>query len=95
MRAPAAMRTEALSLYREILRTARVFSGQKDANGVDWMPRLIASAREEFQSARDLGEEVEISRRIVVGRDALYKIQGKVSSSCQLRMHSDIRSGVR
>lgn len=78
MSASGALRNEVLSLYREILRTSRIFKGQRDSNGVDWMPRLVESARQEFQSARDLTEEVEISRRIVVGRDALYQIQGKV-----------------
>ncbi len=79
MSSPGAIRSEVLSLYREILRTARVFRGQKDASGSDWMPRLLTSARHEFQSARDLTDPVEISRRLVVGRDALYQIHEKVS----------------
>lgn len=73
-----ALRHEVLALYREILRTARVFRGQKDAQGVEWMARLVHSARQEFAAAKDITDSGEITRRLIVGRDALYSIHEKV-----------------
>lgn len=76
-----ALRSEVLSLYREILRTARVFRGNADQHGGDWMERLVQSARGELEAARNITSSEDITRRIVVARDALYKIQAKLSSS--------------
>lgn len=77
MAARTSLRREALALYREILRTARAFTGQRDGAGRDYVAVLAASARREFEDARGAGAE-EAARRVVVGREALYKLHDMV-----------------
>lgn len=79
MAATTNLRKEALQLYREIVRTAKFFSGQLDANGQDYAYVLCVSARKEFEEARSLTSREEIYRKLVVGRDALHQVQDKVS----------------
>lgn len=78
MAAATNLRREALQLYREIVRTTKVFSGQLDGQGQDYATVLCASARKEFEEARALTSREEIYRRLVVGRDALHRIHDKV-----------------
>lgn len=78
MAATSNLRREALQLYREVVRTSKFFAGQLDANGKDYAVLLSASARKEFEDARSLTSREEISRRIVVGRDALHQVHEKV-----------------
>lgn len=78
MAATSNLRREALQLYREVVRTTRVFSGQLDTQGQDYATVLRASARKEFEKARGLTSREEIYRRLVVGRDALHQIHDKV-----------------
>ena len=79
------LRREALQLYREIVRTSKVFAGQVDANGKDYATALAASARKEFEEARSLTSREEVFRRIVVGRDALHQIHDKVRVKSRTR----------
>lgn len=72
------LRKDVLRLYRDILRTARVFHRQLDASGQDYAALLAASARKEFESARTITSREQIYRRLIVGRDALYQIHDKV-----------------
>lgn len=72
------LRGEVLALYREILRTSRVFRGQKNKHGDDWGKLIVRSARSEIEEARSMSDSEEVTRRIVVGRDALYKIHEKI-----------------
>jgi len=81
MASTANLRREALQLYREILRTTRVFAGQTDPSGRDYAAALAASARSEFESSRSVTDAEEIYRRLVVGRDALHQIHDKVSAA--------------
>eukprot|EP00302_Diacronema_sp_CCMP2436_P004758 CAMPEP_0179910818 /NCGR_PEP_ID=MMETSP0982-20121206/45976_1 /TAXON_ID=483367 /ORGANISM="non described non described, Strain CCMP 2436" /LENGTH=108 /DNA_ID=CAMNT_0021812409 /DNA_START=94 /DNA_END=420 /DNA_ORIENTATION=+ len=65
-----ATRKEALSLYRDILRTARNFPWPHES-GRPWRDVLVESARAEFEQARELTDTNETMRRIVVGRHCL------------------------
>lgn len=78
MASSANLRKEALQLYREIVRTSKVFAGQLDANGKDYAALLSASARKEFEDSRSLTSREDIFRRIVIGRDALHQIHEQV-----------------
>lgn len=78
------LRREALQLYREIVRTSKLFAGQLDANGKNYAVVISASARKEFEDARLLTSREEIFRKIVVGRDALHQIHEKVGSPLRL-----------
>lgn len=81
MTSQANLRREVLQLYREILRTTRIFAGQKDASHNDYSVVIARSARAEFERARGVISQEEIVKRIVVGRDALHQIHEKVSIS--------------
>lgn len=78
MKASNQLRQEVLRLYREILRTARVFRGQRDANRADMCETVSASARRELHAARHITSSEDILRRIVTARAALHDVQQKV-----------------
>mmetsp|Transcript_13506 Transcript_13506/g.15730 ORF Transcript_13506/g.15730 Transcript_13506/m.15730 type:complete len:97 (+) Transcript_13506:53-343(+) len=62
-------RKEALSLYREILRTTKVFHWC-DENGRPWNIRLRKEARKEFDESREETDPLIIARMLVTGRDS-------------------------
>lgn len=72
------LRQEVLQMYREILRTARVFRGQLDGQCEDYCRVICTSARTELNNARKLTSQEEIMRRIVTARAALENVQRKV-----------------
>lgn len=72
------VRQQVLQLYREILRTARLFRGQVDQNNRDYCQLICRSARSEIDKARNLSSSEEVMRRIITGRVALDEIQQKV-----------------
>lgn len=72
------LRQEVLQMYREILRTARVFRGQLDAQREDYCRVICKSARTEMNNARAITSQEEIMRRIVTARAALENVQSKV-----------------
>lgn len=63
-------RREALALYREILRTTRLFTWTNE-QGVLWRDLLRDSARMEYEQARYETDPEVVARLLVVGRDAV------------------------
>ena len=73
-------RKEALSLYREILRTTKAFHWC-DENGMPWSLRLRKEARKEFEQSKEETEPLIIARMLVTGRDCVQQIQQKFSDA--------------
>lgn len=76
----AKYRSEALKLYRDILRSSKLFTW-RDAKGVPWSQILRQNARKEFEAARVERDPLIITRLLVVGREALDKTMEKVHSA--------------
>lgn len=76
----SATRREALSLYREVLRTTKAFHWC-DENGIPWNERLRKSARDEFETAKQERDPLIVARLLVMGRDSLQKIQQKFNDA--------------
>mmetsp|Transcript_49360 Transcript_49360/g.73609 ORF Transcript_49360/g.73609 Transcript_49360/m.73609 type:complete len:114 (-) Transcript_49360:1016-1357(-) len=75
-----ATRKEALSLYREILRTCRAFHWT-DEKGQAWSHRLKEQARMEFEQSREEPDPLIIARMLVTGRDCVQQIQQKFNDA--------------
>ncbi|VEU40203.1 unnamed protein product [Pseudo-nitzschia multistriata] len=91
----ASHRREALSLYREILRTARAFHWC-DEEGRPWNERLRREARREFEAARHETDPLVLARLLVTGRDCVQQVQNKFNEADRAardRIHRD--SGAR
>ncbi|KAL3920622.1 MAG: hypothetical protein SGILL_003169 [Bacillariaceae sp.] len=78
----ASHRAEALSLYREILRTAKHFHWC-DEQGVPWNQRLKKEARQEFDAAREESDPLILARLLVTGRDCVQQVQQKFNQADQ------------
>mmetsp|Transcript_3267 Transcript_3267/g.6640 ORF Transcript_3267/g.6640 Transcript_3267/m.6640 type:complete len:111 (-) Transcript_3267:206-538(-) len=76
----ASHRQEALSLYREILRTAKHFHWC-DNEGKPWNLRLRKEARKEFEVAKDEKDPLILARLLVTGRDCVQKVQNKFNEA--------------
>ena len=74
-------RKEALSLYREILRTAKHFHWADEKSGRPWNQLLREQARQEFQASRQETDPLIIARMIVTGRDCVQQIQNKFNAA--------------
>ena len=86
-------RKEALSLYREILRTTKAFHWCDD-KGVPWNIRLRKEARREFEESREETDPLIIVRMLVTGRDCVQQIQQKFNEADRLaweRIEKDSR----
>jgi hypothetical protein len=70
---------EALSLYREILRTTRFFNWKNDA-GQDWGVVLRDNARKEFEQARHEADPTVIARMLLVGWDCVTQTKEKFAA---------------
>ena len=82
---------EALSLYREILRTAKHFHWC-DETGAPWNIRLRKQARQEFEASREESDPLILARLLVTGRDCVQQIQHKfnnVDRACWDRIKRD------
>ena len=77
---PSSTRREVLSLYREILRTCKVFHWC-DNNGEPWSIRLKQEAKKEFLSAKEERDPLIIARLLVTGRDCVQNIQKKFNDA--------------
>mmetsp|Transcript_18132 Transcript_18132/g.19653 ORF Transcript_18132/g.19653 Transcript_18132/m.19653 type:complete len:112 (-) Transcript_18132:479-814(-) len=75
-------RSEALSLYREILRTAKHFHWC-DPQGVPWNLKLNQEARKEFTAAKEETDPLILARLLVTGRDCVQQIQNKFNQADQ------------
>ena len=73
-------RKEALSLYREILRTCRAFH-HVDEKGQPWNARLRQEARKEFEASKEEKDPLIIARLLVAGRDCVQQIQMKFNEA--------------
>ena len=73
-------RREALSLYREILRTTKAFHWC-DEQGIPWNERLRKEARREFEISREERDPLIIARMLVTGRDCVQQIQQKFNDA--------------
>mmetsp|Transcript_111985 Transcript_111985/g.323596 ORF Transcript_111985/g.323596 Transcript_111985/m.323596 type:complete len:110 (-) Transcript_111985:59-388(-) len=73
-------RQEALSLYREILRTAKHFHWC-DEQGTPWNVRLRKQARQEFEASREESDPLILARLLVTGRDCVQQIQQKFNAA--------------
>jgi len=73
-------RKEALSLYREILRTTKAFHWCDDT-GLPWSTRLRKEARKEFDASREEIDPLIIARMLVTGRDCCQQIQQKFNEA--------------
>ena len=75
-------RREALSLYREILRTAKHFHWADEQN-VPWNKKLKEQARREFEEARNETDPLIIARLLVTGQDCVQQIQQRFNAATQ------------
>jgi hypothetical protein len=73
-------RREALSLYREILRTCKAFHWCDDS-GQPWNQRLRNEARKEFEASKEETDPLIIARMLVTGRDCVQQIQQKFNEA--------------
>lgn len=80
---PSRNRKEALSLYREILRTAKHFHWKDETTGEPWNKILQKRARQEFEEARNEQDPLIIARMLVTGRDCVQQIQNKFNDATQ------------
>ena len=76
-------RKEALSLYREILRTAKHFHWADEKTGQPWNKILRQQARREFQEARNETDPLIIARLLVTGRDCVQQVQNRFNEATQ------------
>ena len=76
-------RKEALSLYREILRTAKHFHWADEKSGRPWNQILKEQARKEFEESRRETDPLIIARMLVTGRDCLQQVQNKFNDATQ------------
>mmetsp|Transcript_18901 Transcript_18901/g.21661 ORF Transcript_18901/g.21661 Transcript_18901/m.21661 type:complete len:111 (+) Transcript_18901:171-503(+) len=73
-------RREAISLYREILRTAKAFHWCDDS-GKAWSDRLRTEARKEFESSKEETDPLIIARMLVTGRDCCQQVQNRFNEA--------------
>jgi Complex 1 protein (LYR family) len=73
-------RAEALSLYREILRTSKHFHWV-DKNGKPWNMLLRQQARKDFEESRKETDPLISARMLVAGRDCLQQIQKRFNEA--------------
>jgi Complex 1 protein (LYR family) len=76
-------RSEALSLYREIIRSAKHFHWADEKTGRPWNVLLRENARREFEASREEKDPLVISRMIVTGRDCLQQVQNRFNDATQ------------
>jgi hypothetical protein len=75
-------RQEALSLYRDILRTAKQFHWC-DERGEPWNIRLRKEARQEFEASREESDPLILARLLVTGRDCVHQVQQRFNAADQ------------
>jgi hypothetical protein len=88
-------RSEALSLYREILRTAKAFHWCDEQN-VPWNAKLKVEARKEFEASKEEKDPLIIARMLVTGRECVREVQRKFNEAdkkCWERIQSDVNRG--
>ena len=84
-------RDEALSLYRDILRTAKAFHWC-DETGMPWRTKLQAEARKELEASKMEKDPLIIARMLVTGRECVAEVQRKFNEAdqkCMERIKQD------
>ena len=81
---------EALRLYREILRTTRLFHFPNES-GEMWSTALRAEARKEFEQARYEKDPETIARLMFVGWDCITQTKEKYAAKSKV-IDDDIRN---
>lgn len=84
-------RNEAITLYRDILRTAKAFHWC-DEKGIPWHSKLKAEARKEFQASKEEKDPLIIARMLVTGRECVAEVQRKFNDAdrkCWERIQRD------
>ncbi|KAL9186203.1 hypothetical protein ACHAXT_005441 [Thalassiosira profunda] len=87
----SATHAEALSLYRDILRTAKAFHWCDD-RGVPWRTKLRAEARKEFEASREEKDPLIIARLLVTGRECVEEVRRRFNDAdrkCWERIQRD------
>ncbi|KQK23769.1 uncharacterized protein LOC100843808 [Brachypodium distachyon] len=81
-------RREALALYRDILRAARLFEWP-DERGVPWREALRANARREFEEARGERDPEVVARLLIGGRDAVEQALERVAEASRRAVQAE------
>jgi len=84
-------RNEAITLYRDILRTAKAFHWC-DEKGIPWHSKLRAEARKEFEAGKEERDPLLIARMLVTGRECVQEVQRKFNDAdrkCWERIQRD------
>ena len=84
-------RSEAISLYRDILRTAKAFHWC-DEKGIPWHAKLKAEARKEFEASREERDPLIIARMLVTGRNCVDEVRRRFNDAdrkCWERIQQD------
>mmetsp|Transcript_13506 Transcript_13506/g.29352 ORF Transcript_13506/g.29352 Transcript_13506/m.29352 type:complete len:128 (+) Transcript_13506:158-541(+) len=84
-------RDEAITLYRDILRTAKAFHWC-DEKGIPWHSKLRAEARREFEASKEERDPLIIARMLVTGRECVKEVQRKFNDAdkkCWDRIRQD------
>ncbi len=76
------IKREAIWLYRDVLRAARLFTWA-DKDGILWKYKLIACARKEFEASKYEKDPEELGRLLVTGRDALMQMTDRMVSKAR------------
>mmetsp|Transcript_7543 Transcript_7543/g.10226 ORF Transcript_7543/g.10226 Transcript_7543/m.10226 type:complete len:131 (-) Transcript_7543:166-558(-) len=88
---PNTNKSEALSLYRDILRTTKAFHWC-DEKGEPWNKRLRLEARKEFEASKEEKDPLILARLLVTGRQAVMEIQRRFEEAdrkCWERIERD------
>ncbi|KAJ1492427.1 hypothetical protein T484DRAFT_1931361 [Baffinella frigidus] len=75
-------RRETLTLFRECLRTAKLFTWN-DKDGIPWRDKLVASARKEFEDAKFERDPEIIARLLVVGSESIEKLADRMANKAR------------
>jgi Complex 1 protein (LYR family) len=73
--------TEAISLYRDIVRTAKHFHWKDEKTGQPWNILLKEQARKEFLESKQETDPLIIARLLITGRDCLQQIHIKFNNA--------------
>jgi hypothetical protein len=69
---------EALRLYREILRSSKLFNNTRNAQGQNMGKLIRESARKEFEQGRYETNPEIIAKMIISGRDCLMQVHERI-----------------
>lgn len=67
---------ESVKLYREILKTAKMFTWE-DENGTSWRDLIVTSARGEFENSKQENDPEILAKALVNAQMALTDLQEK------------------